>query len=181
MSRDRVRKIERLIIGDVDGVVANPGSRLDYLIGEKEWDKFYGAEMANDKYISLNGELLHLLAESPQSQLLFLTGRPERTQELTRLWLNEHFGKDIDWWIEHRKDGDHRKSSVVKAEMLERFLIDYESIIDSDMVIYIFDDDPKNVLALEEVVNYLRFGYKYETYIVGTERLNEGERSNEKE
>ncbi len=169
--KERTTDIKRLIIGDIDGVVANPGDRLRHISGEKNWDRFYGAEMANDSYVKLNGELLQKLSFGEDAQLLFLTGRPERTHELTRLWLNEHLGGVVDYWIKFRQDDDHRKSPAVKAEMLEEFLNYYEQIIDPNMVIYLFDDDPDNLMAMEEVINRFKFGYEYETYTVGTNRI----------
>lgn len=164
--------IKRLIIGDIDGVIADCSHRLQYLQGsEKNWDKFYGAEMADDKYIKHNGDLLQKLSFGEDAQLVFLTGRPERTHELTRLWLNEHLGGVVDYWITCRLDGDHRKSPVVKAEMLECFLDKYDSLLDPQMTISIFDDDPKNLVAMAEVINPMRYPYDFETFCVGTKRI----------
>lgn len=170
-TKERTTDIKRLVIGDIDGVVANPGDRLKHISGEKNWDRFYGAEMANDSYIEQSGKLLCMLAEPEYAQLLFLTGRPERTHELTRLWLNEHLEDDTDWWVTCRHDDDHRRSPIVKAEMLREFLTHYEEILDPNMVIYLFDDDPDNLKAMEEVINDFKFAYDYETYTVGTGRI----------
>ena len=178
-TKTRTTPIKRLVIGDIDGVVADCSNRLEYL-KDKNWDKFYGAEMANDEYIKINGDLLLKLSVHEYAQLVFLTGRPERTQELTRLWLNEHL-EDADWWITCRRDGDHRKSSVVKAEMMSSFLTSYESIFDENMTIYIFDDDPVNLIEMKKVVEKFMEttranrrpapNYTWETFCVGTERI----------
>ena len=169
--KERTTDIKTLVIGDIDGVVANPGDRLRHISGEKNWDRFYGAEMANDSYIKQNGDLLQKLSFGEDAQLLFLTGRPERTHELTRLWLNEHLGGVVDYWMTCRHDDDHRKSPIVKAEMLREFLTHYEEILDPNMIVFLFDDDPDNLKAMEEVLNEFKFGYEYETYTVGTGRI----------
>ncbi len=169
-ERSRNTKITRLIIGDIDGVIADCSERLKFIQnGEKNWDKFYGAEMANDEYIRMNGKLLKELSYCEPYQLLFLTGRPERTHELTRLWLNEHLGI-TDYWITCRKDGDHRKSPVVKAEMLVDFITNYGHLCDDDMRIYIFDDDPENLKAMAKALLDNNI-YLYETFCVGTKRF----------
>lgn len=169
---NRVTDIKRLVIGDIDGVVADCSYRLQYIQGtEKNWDKFYGAEMANDKYIKHNGDLLQSLSFGADSQLVFLTGRPERTRELTRLWLNDHLGGVVDYYLICRLDGDHRKSPAVKAEMLETFLDKYDKVFDTKMVISVFDDDPKNLVAMAEVLNSIKNIYDFETFCVGTKRI----------
>lgn len=171
-TTSRNTDIKHLIVGDIDGVLADCSHRLQYIRdGEKNWDKFYGAEMADDKYIKHNGDLLQKLSFGEDAQLLLLTGRPERTHELTRLWLNEHLGGVVDYWITCRLDGDYRKSPVVKAEMLESFLEQYDRICSAKMEVLLFDDDPENLKAMAEVLDLMRFPYEYETFCVGTKRI----------
>ncbi len=174
-------KISRLIVCDIDGVVADPGSRLDYL-KNNEYDKFYGAEMAEDDWDEEMREVLRLLYKQDndwgRSDILFLTGRPLRTLALTKLWLQNHItpfvlGEDDDdnYHLVGRVDDDHRKSEVVKPELLEKFLdrLIGEGLISDGAEIFLFDDDPENVVALENTLEKYRF--KHKEFVIGKKRI----------
>lgn len=176
--------INRLIISDIDGVVADCSHRLKYIQGkEKNYDKFYGAEMADDDWSEIMRELLQSMVKMPNSfdraELVFLTGRPERTLELTKLWLNEHIipfvfsDPDTEYTILGRNDNDHRKSPIVKAELLGEFLSRYQDKFDDTMTIYLFDDDPNNIIELEKKL--AEYPYQFKALCVGTGRLEEME------
>lgn len=158
-----------LIICDIDGVLADCTHRLKYISGEeKDYESFYGISMARDTLIESGQELINRLRKEHYSyeehELLLLTGRPERTAEITRNWLIAngvcgHFTKML-----MRKDGDFRPSPEVKVELLESLLRGIkprklskklksawkDAAIEKYDHIWFIDDDSKNVKAVCE-------------------------------
>ena len=132
-----------IILCDIDGVVADCTHRLKYL-ENKDYDKFYSAdEILNDKPIELGIDLITMLADSYLCELYYVTGRPYRTEEATKAWFKRH-GVPIAPMI-MRHDHDFRKSEIVKAETLEKFLANTE--VEPNSMIFI-DDDPLNVAGV---------------------------------
>lgn len=85
----------RCIVVDIDQTVADCSHREHYLAGEnKNWIQFY-AECVFDKPIKKHIQLVHSLFYSynlvEQTQLIFLTGRPESVESETQAWLCNHF------------------------------------------------------------------------------------------
>ena len=132
-----------IILCDIDGVLADCSHRLHYL-ENKDYDKFYSEEeMLKDKPIPEGIDLVSYLIESPMVELHYLTGRPYRTQETTDKWLSQ-FSLESPL-IMMRHDHDFRKSEIVKAETLDKFLENYEI---GDQAIIFIDDDPLNVAGV---------------------------------
>lgn len=154
---------ERALFVDIDGVLADISHRLDFINGEqKNYDRFYGACMAQDKAIKHNIAWIAGLARQ-SGTLAFITGRPERTRELTRLWLKEyaidillrHFNNDPEHPsvnIFMRKDGDHRPSPQVKTELVrDAYSYHLENWTYNDQTtVMILDDDEDNLDFMSE-------------------------------
>lgn len=140
-----------IVISDIDGVLADCEHRLHYL-KEKDYDKFYSEEeMLKDWPIKTGTFLLSALYRSPyDTAVVFLTGRPYRTEKWTRTWLREkaHFENAEFATILMRKDHDYRPSDIVKAEAISKYLDEnpYRGEI------LFIDDDLKNVIAVERAV-----------------------------
>lgn len=147
---------------DIDGVLAENKDRLKYIEGEdKNYDKFYGACMADDKKIQQNGDMFYALArlmsfelkEKVAFKLIALTGRPERTATLTKMWVQTNFPElytFIDEWV-FRPDHDRTPSSNFKARMFEEQMDEIHSLWDAgggDWYVWVFDDDPTNIASM---------------------------------
>ena len=112
------------IIFDIDGTLADASERLKHITGEgkaKDWDAFFAAEnMGADKRIRTMTEFAAAL--SWNHYLIFVTGRPERTRQITADWLLYHVGGyGIEITLDHllmRADDDRRPSHEVKRDHL---------------------------------------------------------------
>ena len=139
-----------LAVFDIDGVLANCGHRLHYL-KEKNYDKFYAEEeMLKDSTIAGGVELLKNLYSEQYVAIIFLTGRPYRTEEWTRRWLEQQarFKNAKFATILMRGNHDYRPSDTVKVEAFRKYL---EENPYRGEILFI-DDDPKNVIAVEKAV-----------------------------
>lgn len=139
-----------IVVSDIDGVLADCSHRLHYL-KEKNYEKFYSEEeMLKDRKIRSGEALLENLYDEWYEGIMYLTGRPYRTEEWTRKWIEE------ETWLEGadsaimlmRKNHDYRPSDIVKVETLQKYL---EEIQYRGEILFI-DDDPKNVVAMEKAV-----------------------------
>lgn len=111
---------------DIDGTLADLSHRLHFIEGkEKDWDSFYH-NVKNDSIIPQNVMTFLMLRNSmPHENLLFVTGRPERTREDTEMWLarnvfmSQYIPTDT---LFMREDDDHRKDYEVKEELYHKFI-----------------------------------------------------------
>lgn len=151
---------------DIDGPLLDCRGRLSYL-EKKEYDKFYGCEMANDTAHCLYSTLTLALISGLISvyginnfKLVFNTSRPERTRALTELVLGREFTELLtvlndtqrEWERElkmlMRKDNDWRKASEIKLENVTEWLrLMTKEVPATDTDIFIVDDD-KEVLQI---------------------------------
>ncbi len=140
-----------LIFMDIDGVLADCSHRLRYL-KEKDYDSFYSREeMIKDIPIRSGIQLWNtLFTSSIEYALVFVTGRPYKTEEWTREWLkkvarcyNAEFATLL-----MRGDHDYRPSNIIKVEAINKYLSENKY---RGEILFI-DDDPKNVKAVEEGV-----------------------------
>ena len=130
-----------LWIFDIDGVVAEIGHRLPTL---KKGDhrRFYMG-IPNDSPIQAGISLVKLASE--KSKIVFATGRPEWTSDMTEEWLFRHLAMSLPK-IHYRQNGDYKPSPLVKVQEIAKILKEggrYRNI-------YFVDDDPRNVKAVEE-------------------------------
>lgn len=165
---DDMRLMKALVFCDIDGILADCSHRLPYL-KKKSYDEFYGATMAEDSKTQLAGVAFYAFIRGlavlyDNVRLIFLTGRPERTRALTRLWLRDKYPvllseiaelEDED--IICRGDNDWRPAAEVKMENAIAYILEHtvnQSIItttkSSDYVwgefdTFLIDDDPKVV------------------------------------
>ncbi|KEZ36108.1 hypothetical protein E0F15_02275 [Frankia sp. B2] len=105
-----------LAVIDVDGVVADVRHRLRFLrASPSDWEAFFAAAPA-DPPLAEGVELARKLARD--HEVVWLTGRPERSREATRRWLTE---QDLPpGELRMRPDADRRPARVFKrAELRE--------------------------------------------------------------
>jgi phosphoglycolate phosphatase-like HAD superfamily hydrolase len=101
---------------DLDGVVADVRHRLHHLAGgRKDWDAFF-AGIADDP---VHPEGLAVAKElAREHELVYLSGRPERTRAATEQWLARHGAPAGTVLL--RRDGDRRPARITKIEILRR-------------------------------------------------------------
>lgn len=128
-----------LAVLDIDGVLADVRHRLHH-IGRppKDWERFFTAA-ADDPPLADGAELAREL--SHRYEVLYLTGRPQRTRGLTERWLSEH---DLPaGTLLMRPDADHRPARMFKRECLR-------ALRETRDVVVVVDDDPEVIRHLRE-------------------------------
>jgi hypothetical protein len=137
MSEERDPR--RLAVVDIDGVVADVRHRL-HLVEQrpKRWDEFFALASA-DPPLEEGVGLVHELAA--EHEIIWLTGRPERTRRLTEAWLAEH-GLPAGLLL-MRPDRDYRPARFTKREELRRLRRRREIAV-------VVDDDPEVTATLAE-------------------------------
>lgn len=150
---DMERLDNAILLLDIDGIIADIDHRLPYY-SKKDWDKFYGATMAEDaKHIYYNTVAMMAMGvmsayKQDNVKIMFVTSRPERTRAITKLWLNHHVPRllPMERVMYMREDEDHRQSHIVKWEAINDLLLDLSNegkLGETD--IYYLDDDWKNI------------------------------------
>jgi len=122
---------------DIDGVVADVRHRLFHIERRpKDWDGFFEAAIddpPHDEGLAIVDQLAN------DHEIVFLTGRPHRTEPDTREWLERHgLG---DHRLVMRPEGDRRPAPIVKAELLAE-------LGRGRVVSVVVDDDASVVAAL---------------------------------
>jgi len=124
---------------DIDGVLADVrGYVEDHLLDKKDWKTYFSHTME----FPIIWQTLFILDAITQNysntEVYFITGRPESNRELTELWLSSHLSFS-NYILLMRKDGDKNPACEIKLEWLK--------LLKPDLVI---EDDPEAVkLAVE--------------------------------
>jgi hypothetical protein len=122
---------------DIDGVLADVRHRLHHLQSRpKDWDAFFAAAPADPPHpqgIALVEEL------SGTSEVVLLTGRPERCRADTERWLARHGVTGHRLLM--RPEGDRRPAAVVKLQQLR-------AAARGRRVAVVADDDPRVLEAM---------------------------------
>jgi len=125
---------------DLDGVLADVRHRLRHIQdGRKDWDGFF-AGISADEVLPEGRAVLERLAGD--HDIVYLTGRPERTRPDTEDWLARH-GLPLGELI-MRREGDRRPARVTKPALLRRYAAA------GRRVAVVVDDDPAVCDALEK-------------------------------
>nr|WP_018635131.1 hypothetical protein [Parafrankia elaeagni] len=126
-----------LAVIDVDGVVADVRHRLRFLrVHPGDWDAFFAAADI-DPPLAEGVELVHTLARD--HEVIWLTGRPERSRPATVRWLQEQ-GLPVGE-LRMRPDDDRRPARIFKRSELRRMGA-------RRRVAVVVDDDPAVVELL---------------------------------
>ena len=122
-----------IVVFDIDGVLADATHRQHFVSQRpKDWDAFFAA-VGDDAVIEAGRA--RLLAAAADSEVVLVSGRPERTRTATLRWLADH-GMGTPRLI-LRADSDYRPAPVVKAELLASLEKggDIRAIIDDDVAV----------------------------------------------
>lgn len=127
------------IIVDIDGTLADCTHRLHFITPpqtgsdrdedrevartfKKDWDSFFAA-CGGDAPILPVVNLIEALALADH-QLIFCTGRPERTRDATRIWVNVHLPMVSASRLYMRPDDLHADDDTLKRKILEQIRAD---------------------------------------------------------
>jgi hypothetical protein len=122
---------------DLDGVLADVRHRLQHLESKpRDWDAFF-AGLPDDPVLPEGRAVVDRL--TPDHDLIYLTGRPERTRRATEAWLRRH-GLPRGELI-MRRNGDRRPAKVAKPSLLRELAA-------GRRVAVVVDDDPDVCAAL---------------------------------
>jgi phosphoglycolate phosphatase-like HAD superfamily hydrolase len=127
-----------LAVFDVDGVLADVTHRLHHLRARPQrWERFFQTADRDPLLVEGADRLRAALADH---DVVYLTGRPERTRRLTERWLAKH---DLPTGpLIMRDDHDSRPARWMKREVLRRLGATRE-------IVSVLDDDPAVVAVLE--------------------------------
>lgn len=105
--------MNKIVLCDIDGTVANNDHRQNLLKEFKDWDLFF-SKLDQDEPIE---KIIKIVNEYSEQGFViyFLTGRPERYELKTRQWLEKFFKFQINLIM--RKDGDMRDKLLIKYEL----------------------------------------------------------------
>ena len=110
------KRYPNCVIFDLDGTLADINHRLHYIKeSPKNWEQFF-SHIPFDTPIDHIAELLHMYNKSTYD-VVFVTGRPERTRKNTIAWLNAH-GMYNGEPIYMRNDNDRSPDDQVKMYLL---------------------------------------------------------------
>ena len=131
------------LIFDIDGTLADASHR-DHYAKEDKWDKFFDPKIVKeDKPIEAAQQILPKMLALAE-EIYFITGRPESLRKTTENWLEDYFGiRPAKSKLKMRENGDKRKSSVVKREILEKNFEKDEGLI-------FIDDEEENLKVMDE-------------------------------
>lgn len=131
---DSLRALQKAIIVDVDGTVANMGFGIPGHRGPFDWDRV-GEDEPIQPIIDLVSEFRSL-----GYVVLYVSGRSDTCRLATWNWLVEHCGATPGTTLLYmRRDGDYRDDAVVKYEIY------HDQIADLFDVRYVLDDRNKVV------------------------------------
>jgi phosphoglycolate phosphatase-like HAD superfamily hydrolase len=137
-ARDPRAAARPLAVFDIDGVLADVSHRLHHLRARPQrWERFF---QTADRDPLLTEGAERLRAALVDHDVLYLTGRPERTRRLTERWLARH---DLPSGpLVMRDDDDYRPARFMKREVLRGLAVDRD-------VESVLDDDPAVVAVLQ--------------------------------
>lgn len=122
----------KLVVCDIDGTIADIEHRRHHVQKEpKDWKAFF-AEMDKDTVREDVKQSLKELEEAGHD-IIFVSARPEDYREVTEKWLMDNLGYNF---VLMRKSGDKRDDVIVKQEIYDKYLKQYN-------VVKVFDDRPK--------------------------------------
>jgi hypothetical protein len=128
-----------LAVIDIDGVIADVRHRLVHLETKpRDWDAFFDG-IPDDQVLPEGRGVVDRLAAD--HDLVYLTGRPERTRPATEAWLRRH--RLPRGQLVMRRDGDRRPARQAKPSLLR-------GLAAGRQVAVVVDDDPEVCAALEQ-------------------------------
>lgn len=124
---------EHAVIFDMDGTLTNISSIRHFVAGKyRNFDMFHRSSL----FCPPNAEVLQMAydAEKAGLKVIIVTARSEPYREVTELWLNKYGVNFENMYM--RPADDYRQDALVKQDILDRILVDYD-------VVHAVDDRPE--------------------------------------
>jgi FMN phosphatase YigB (HAD superfamily) len=129
------RMKQKIIIVDLDGTLCNADHRRHFVESEKkDWNGFY-ENMTHDEP---NEWCLEIMDRFKASEIVFVTGRPEKYRDITKAWLTKKCGYGTRPLF-MRKNNDFRPDFMIKTEI-------YKEHIEPEYQVMFCVDDRKQVV-----------------------------------
>lgn len=109
--------MQKAILVDIDGTLANVDHRVHYVQSKNKNWKAFSEEMVNDKINPWCETLIKAMA-AKDYKILFITGRGESYRDHTVEWLKKHKVEYDDLFM--RAASDHREDSEIKLELYKK-------------------------------------------------------------
>jgi hypothetical protein len=111
-----------VVLLDIDRTIANNNHRSDGLMPntQEEWDKFYLACEHDTPIERSKMAVRSLCAWIQLSGLIYVTGRDEICRSQTGEWLRKHGYPPSTLLMRPR--GDHRRSDLLKRDLVQPFI-----------------------------------------------------------
>lgn len=135
-------ELDKLVVVDIDGTVADGEHRQHHLKGDKKDWKSYFDLMSGDAPRMDVYEQAVKEAKKSGAKILFVSARPDNYRVQTIEWLNKHDMTDSVGLL-MRNAGDKRPDTEVKSDIYKRYLQQYE-------VVKVFDDRPSVIRMWQE-------------------------------
>ena len=160
----KLREMKNTIyIFDIDGTLSDCTHRLGLIdrrihprAEDRDYNRFF-EEVGGDAPIECMVNLCRALINNNED-VVFLTGRPERTRKATVDWLNENglavgiamtsYERDNIRNLIMRPDDDNRPSEICKKDLICEYFL--RSELDSALF---FEDAPDNIKMMREELN----------------------------
>jgi hypothetical protein len=124
---------------DIDATLSDTSKRIHLIERKpKDWDSFF-AHAKDDAVLEEGLAVATTLAAD--HEIVYLTGRPERTRRITEKWLKDNGFPDGKVYM--RRDTDRRPSMVMKLGQLKR-------LAERRPIAVLVDDDAKVIAAAEK-------------------------------
>jgi len=119
----------RAVIWDLDGTLSDDRARAHFVEVEaghaRDWKSYFDA-MGEDPPIAASIAILQALRRDGY-RIIYLTGRPERTRDLTERWLNANGLEEYDRLL-MRPEGEYRPAGEFKVDVVAGLRDVYEVV-----------------------------------------------------
>jgi uncharacterized HAD superfamily protein len=125
----------KVVVFDIDGTLANADHRMHWVSSKpKNWAAC-DAAIPQD---TIHTDIAWILDFLPlDTRIILCTGRSEKVREVTEVWLRDNHIEYNALYM--RPTGDFRKDYIVKVELLQQIINDYDKP-------YLWFDDRQQVV-----------------------------------
>jgi FMN phosphatase YigB (HAD superfamily) len=140
----------KVIVFDIDGTLANVDHRRHWVATKpKNWAA-WDAGMVNDTPNEDIVWMLDAFQRRPDTRIVICSGRGSEHRVFTEAWLKQHIGSYDALYM--RAEGDNRKDSIVKVELLEQIREDFANpwlwVDDRDQIVKAIREQGVRVLQV---------------------------------
>jgi len=110
---------QKAIIVDLDGTLSDNSHRLRMFNDQvKDWTQINELSRYDLPHIWCQ-DMVHIY-HAAGFKILFVTGRSQEAEDVTREWLTKYISPAVDWTLLMRHKDDHREDWIVKEDIFVR-------------------------------------------------------------